>query len=211
MTKNTRIALFPLNLVLFPGMILPLHIFEPRYKEMIGECLTLKKEFGVVFLEEGHLHTIGCTAVINKVLKRYEDGRMDILTRGVKRFHLNELNHDRAFLQGDIAEMVDVPESQMLISDERISEACGYLNRIFEITKQAHDEVQPGDLSPDALTFMIATAGGYTLQERQELLHGVDTAERLERILSMKSKVLNRMIADQRLREMINLNGNLTN
>ncbi len=211
MAENTRIALFPLNLVLFPGMILPLHIFEPRYKEMIGECLEQDKEFGVVFLEEGHLHTVGCTAKISKVLKRYEDGRMDILTKGIKRFRLDELNHDRKFLQGEVSDLTDVPESQILISDERISEACGYLNRIFEISKQAHDEVQPGDLSPDALTFMIATAGGYTLQERQTLLQGIDTAERLEIILSMKSKVINRMIADQRLREMINLNGNLTN
>ena len=74
------LPLFPLPLVLFPGAPLPLHIFEPRYKEMIAECLENKKPFGMVRAKENAVAEVGCSAVILNVMKRYEDGRMDIST-----------------------------------------------------------------------------------------------------------------------------------
>src|SRR5438874_6060519 len=90
------LALFPLDLVLFPDTPLPLHIFEPRYKEMIGECLRSKQEFGVVRVvpgaESARLTEYGCSAAIEDVLRTYPDGRMDILTNGKERFELVEVN-----------------------------------------------------------------------------------------------------------------------
>src|SRR5258708_16098924 len=95
----TVIPLFPLDVVLFPGTPLPLHIFEPRYKEMIGECLAQQRTFGVVrALEEG-LAEVGCTAEIVTVVKEYPDGRLDIVTEGRTRFELLVLNQQRPFLQ----------------------------------------------------------------------------------------------------------------
>ena len=78
------LPLFPLDLVLFPGAALPLHIFEPRYQEMISECLDRKKSFGVVRAKEEGVAEIGCTAEIITVAKKYPDGRMDIVTEGTR-------------------------------------------------------------------------------------------------------------------------------
>jgi len=78
------LPLFPLDLVLFPGASLPLHIFEPRYREMISECLDQKKSFGVVRAKEDGVAEIGCTAEIITVTQKYPDGRMDIVTEGAE-------------------------------------------------------------------------------------------------------------------------------
>jgi Lon protease-like protein len=82
------LPIFPLELVLFPETPLPLHIFEPRYKEMIGECQAQKAPFGVVRAVEKGLAEVGCTAEILEVTKRYDDGRLDILTEGRRRFEI---------------------------------------------------------------------------------------------------------------------------
>src|SRR6266849_1557487 len=105
------LSLFPLDIVLFPGAPLPLHIFEERYKEMIGECLEKKASFGVVRAKENALAEIGCTAEIDQVLKKYDDGRMDILSEGVRRFEIVELNHDRSFVQANVLFFEDSPAS----------------------------------------------------------------------------------------------------
>ncbi|HVH88118.1 MAG TPA: LON peptidase substrate-binding domain-containing protein, partial [Terriglobales bacterium] len=96
------LPLFPLDLVLFPGMALPLHIFEPRYKEMIGECLEDDSPFGIVRAIEDGIAQIGCSAEVLTVVKRYDDGRMDIVTRGLRRFEVVELNQDRSFMQAEV-------------------------------------------------------------------------------------------------------------
>src|SRR5581483_5119210 len=80
------VPLFPLEVVLFPGMALPLHIFEPRYKEMIGELLQAGQPFGVVRAVDNGIAEIGCVAEIVEVTKTYEDGRLDIMTQGQSRF-----------------------------------------------------------------------------------------------------------------------------
>ncbi len=96
------LPLFPLPLVLFPRTPLPLHIFEERYKEMIGESLRDGTEFGIVLAREKAVLNTGCTASIERVLERYADGRLDILTLGRRRFELVSLDNDRAFLRGEV-------------------------------------------------------------------------------------------------------------
>src|SRR5205823_4356613 len=96
------LPLFPLDLVLFPGMALPLHIFEPRYKEMIGECLEHDTPFGIVRAIEDGVAQVGCSAEVVTVVQRYEDGRLDIVIRGLQRFEVQELNQERSFLQADV-------------------------------------------------------------------------------------------------------------
>ena len=98
---DALIPLFPLDVVLFPGTPLPLHIFEPRYKEMIGECLAQQRAFGVVRAIEQGLAEVGCTAEIVTVVKEYPDGRLDLVTEGRKRFELLRINQERSFLQGE--------------------------------------------------------------------------------------------------------------
>lgn len=99
---SSLLPLFPLDLVLLPGVPLPLHIFEPRYKEMIQQCLEQKQEFGVIRIHDEKMVTIGCTAEVINVLKKYPDGRMNILTEGRRRFEVLQLNQERAYLQADV-------------------------------------------------------------------------------------------------------------
>jgi Lon protease-like protein len=107
---DSLLALFPLEVVLFPGTPLPLHIFEPRYKEMIGECLEQKKQFGVIRAQETDLADVGCTAEILAVTKKYDDGRMDIVAEGRERFELLEVNQERTFLRGRTLLVRDDPD-----------------------------------------------------------------------------------------------------
>ena len=106
---STLLPLFPLDLVLLPGTPLPLHIFEPRYREMISECLDRSQHFGVLRGKEQELAEIGCTAEILTVTKKYPDGRMDIVTEGRTRFEVMQLNQERAFLQAEVLYLQDEP------------------------------------------------------------------------------------------------------
>jgi Lon protease-like protein len=91
---------------------LPLHIFEPRYREMISECLDRKKSFGVVRAKEEGVAEIGCTAEIITVAKKYPDGRLDIVTEGRERFEVIQVNQERSFLQAEVLYLQDEPGSQ---------------------------------------------------------------------------------------------------
>jgi len=105
------LPLFPLEIVVFPGAPLPLHIFEPRYKEMIGECLSQNRAFGMVRAKENALSAIGCSARILTVIKKYEDGRMDISAEGAQRFEIIQLSQERSFLQAEVAFFDDEPST----------------------------------------------------------------------------------------------------
>jgi Lon protease-like protein len=100
--QDGLLPLFPLQVVLLPGSQLPLHIFEDRYKEMIGEVLRDKLEFGVVLANEKGIVNTGCSATVDRLLREYPDGRLDILTRGQRRFEILLLNEERSFLRGAV-------------------------------------------------------------------------------------------------------------
>lgn len=93
------LSLFPLEVVLFPGQPMPLHVFEDRYKEMIGECLEKRSEFGVVLMKENAILNVGCTAEITAVTRRYKDGRMDLETIGRRRFEVLFLDENKSYLR----------------------------------------------------------------------------------------------------------------
>ncbi|MDE3169499.1 MAG: LON peptidase substrate-binding domain-containing protein [Acidobacteriota bacterium] len=107
--RPPRIPLFPLDVVLLPGMPLPLHIFEPRYKIMIRRCLDEKIEFGMILTTGEGLAAIGCTAEIVRELRDYPDGRMDILVEGRAIFHLEELLDEREYFEGRVKYLADSP------------------------------------------------------------------------------------------------------
>jgi Lon protease-like protein len=100
--SSRMIPLFPLNVVVFPRTRLPLHIFEERYKEMIGDAIRDDSEFGIVLAREDGIVNVGCAVKVEKVLEMYPDGRMDVLTVGSRRFEIAELNEERAYLQGEV-------------------------------------------------------------------------------------------------------------
>jgi len=94
---TSLLSLFPLDFVLLPGCPLPLHIFEPRYKEMIAECRAQDSSFGIVRIVEKGFADIGCTAEIVSIVKEYPDGRLDIISEGRKRFEVLRVNQERSF------------------------------------------------------------------------------------------------------------------
>ena len=96
------LPLFPLQVVVFPRTHLPLHIFEERYKEMVGEAIRDASEFGVVLAREQGIANAGCTVVVEKVLQMHPDGRMDIVTRGQRRFEILSLDEEKDYLRGEV-------------------------------------------------------------------------------------------------------------
>src|SRR5215217_1409003 len=138
--------LFPLGLVALPHEYVPLHIFEPRYRTMVGECLAANKEFGIVWAADEGLRATGCAVEITEVLERMEDGRLNILTRGTRPFRLLEETQDRPYPSGTIEFLEDKPESPDAATVQAAHEAYGGL------VEQATDKV----LDDDELKSMTA-------------------------------------------------------
>ena len=97
------IPLFHLRVVVFPRTPLPLHIFEERYKEMVGGAIRDQSEFGIVLAHENGIGNAGCTVKVEKLLQMYPDGRMDILTRGQRRFEIVTINEEKDYLQAEVS------------------------------------------------------------------------------------------------------------
>jgi len=181
---SSLLPIFPLELVLLPGVPLPLHIFEPRYKEMIAECLEQKKPFGVVRASSDGVAEIGCTAEIMSVTKKYDDGRMDILTRGVERFEVIEVNEDRSFLQAEISLVEDEPgkpAAQMVTQAVRLH---------AEIAKLAGAEPSGPDEHAANLSFLLAGSLPLDLDFKQNLLSTLSEAKRLEAVVGYLEAIL---------------------
>ncbi|HVN05339.1 MAG TPA: LON peptidase substrate-binding domain-containing protein [Bryobacteraceae bacterium] len=100
--SSRLLPLFPLHMVVFPRTHLPLHIFEERYKEMIGAAVRDHSEFGIVLAKDEGIVNAGCTVVVEKVLKSYPDGKLDILTIGRRRFEVVMLDEEKDFLRGEV-------------------------------------------------------------------------------------------------------------
>lgn len=164
--KPTRIPLFPLDVVLLPGMALPLHIFEPRYKLMIGLCLNESIEFGVILAAEKGVARVGCTAEVVQKLKDYPDGRMDIMTEGRSVFHLLELLEEKEYYEA----MVEYPEEIAVPQDPRRE------TQLTQLFQQAHlllagQEWAVANTDTDiSLAYRMASRLPLELAEKQELL-----------------------------------------
>ena len=185
---NSLLPIFPLELVLLPGVPLPLHIFEPRYKEMISECLEQKKPFGVVRASSEGVADIGCTAEIMSITKKYDDGRMDIMTRGVERFEVIEVNQDRSFLQAEIAVVRDDDEDEPgKPSAEMVTQA---VRLHAEIAKLAGAEPSGPDEHAGNLSFLLAGSLPLDLDFKQSLLSTLSEAKRLEAVIGYLEAIL---------------------
>ena len=183
------LPLFPLDLVLLPGAPLPLHIFEPRYKEMICECLEQKKPFGIVRASDEGVAGIGCTAEILSVTKKYDDGRMDILARGVDRFEVVEVNEERAFLRAEVSLVQDeVDAAQPVRAEPSLIEQAVRLHA--EIVRIAGAELSEPDETATNLSFLLAGSLPLDLDFKQNLLSTLSETKRLEAVVGYLEAVL---------------------
>jgi Lon protease-like protein len=148
------IPLFPLNVVVFPRTRLPLHIFEERYKEMVGDAIREESEFGIVLAREDGIVNAGCTVAVEKVLEMYPDGRLDVLTAGRRRFEIAGLNEEKSYLQGDVRFFDD--EDFAAPADD-IREAALAQYQALNALPNSRDHLEP-DLADPQLSFQIAQA-----------------------------------------------------
>ncbi len=195
------LPLFPLDLVLLPGTPLPLHIFEPRYKEMIGECLANRAPFGVVrALEEGFAE-VGCTAEIVRVTREYPDGRMDLVAEGRKRFDVLELNRERSFLQADVLLVPDEPGAAS--ADDKARAAKAHLE-ILSLAGAVQDLSAAGQ---STLSFCLAGSLPLDLDFKQQLLAMRSESQRIQAVAAYLESILPNLRRAARAREKAGGNG----
>jgi Lon protease-like protein len=197
--QDGLLPLFPLQVVLLPGSQLPLHIFEDRYKEMIGEVLRGKLEFGVVLASEKGIVNTGCTATIDRVLKEYPDGRLDILTRGRRRFEILLLNEERSFLRGAV-EFFDDDEPQKI--EEASQSFPDLLKNVIALSQLPLDP----EASDPRLSFRLVQDVA-DLGFRQTLLTIRSEAERMRRIAEFLPGYLERRKRIQHTKDVSGSNG----
>jgi Lon protease-like protein len=203
--EENLLPLFPLEIVLFPEEPLPLHIFEDRYKTMIGECLEAKaagkgqSEFGVLLLKGQAVSSVGCTGRIVNLTRQYDDGRMDILTVGRRRFELLRTNEEAPYLRGAVDyfedEGPDAPSDETaLVAIDRFREA---------MRKLRHAADMPILIPPPYryLSYRIAAGLPLDLEFKQRLLTLRNELERLalvQRAMEMLLSQLDRVQESQK-------------
>lgn len=200
--REELIPLFPLPLVLFPRTPLPLHIFEERYKEMIGEAIDKESEFGIVLVREGGVVNTGCTAVVAKLLERYSDGRMDILTTGLRRFEIKQLVEGKPYLEGQVVYFDD--EDFEPVPPELRQKAI----ELYSSARKATDEEPNDELEWDDPQVSFQLAHLITdLDVRQQLLTLRSETERLKHLIGQFPAHIDRWRHTQRVRELAPRNG----
>jgi Lon protease-like protein len=147
-----RIPLFPLNVVVFPRTALPLHIFEERYKEMVANVIRDRTEFGVVLAKEDGILNAGCTVEVEKIVRMYPDGRMDIRTRGKQRFSIVSLEDDKSWLQADV-EFFDDDDLETA-ADELKSHALEQYRQLRALASS--EDLDEPDIADRQLSFQLA-------------------------------------------------------
>jgi Lon protease-like protein len=203
--QNGLLPLFPLQVVLFPGSELPLHIFEDRYREMIAEVLRDKLEFGVVLASEKGIVNTGCTATVDKVLKEYADGRMDILTRGRRRFEILMLNEERTFLRGAV-DFFDDDKTDPAAEDMR-SRAMESFQALLALSKDDAPAMgsAPGADDPQ-LSFRLAQAVP-DLGFRQALLAMRSEADRMRQLVDFLPNYVSKQKQIRHIKDLAPRNG----
>jgi Lon protease-like protein len=207
MGEKRLIPLFPLGVVLLPGLPLPLHIFEERYKQMVGECLSRKEVFGIVAYNGTEIKSAGCTAQITDVLKRYEDGRLDIMTVGAKRFVTVETDESKAYLQGWVEFFDD--EQEQLEDRDRETALKGLilhneLNRLLGAEAGYDDS---GAVELEQISFVLAGSQAFTLDEKQVFLEMTSTRRRINKVVPALEKLIDRYRLTLDIKRIIGGNG----
>jgi Lon protease-like protein len=193
--------LFPLGIVALPSEAVPLHIFEPRYRAMVAECLESGSEFGIVWASDEGLRQIGCACEIAEVLERHDDGRMDILTRGTRPFRLVEANDDLPYPSGTIEWLDDKPEQ----SDAETAQAAhdAYATLVQEAT-----DAEPERERVDAMSaYAMAATVDFGLEAKQGLLSLRSENARLRLVTRLLRAALKRLDFIERAQERARSNG----
>jgi Lon protease-like protein len=199
--RRTDFPLFPLGIVALPHEIVPLHIFEPRYRAMIGECLEDGREFGIVWAGDDGLKQCGCAMEVAEVLERHPDGRLDVLTRGTRPFRILEEHFDHVYPSGEVEFLDDKAERPDGPTVEAAHAVYG------ELVEEATDRVlAPEELAPLSAYEMAATVD-FGLEAKQGLLDLRSENARLRLVTRLFRAALRRLDFIERAQAKARSNG----
>jgi Lon protease-like protein len=196
-----RFPLFPLGLVLIPGEVVPLHIFEERYKQMIGECLDEQREFGIVWLSDDGLKLVGCSAEITQLLERMEDGRMNILVQGSRPFRLLRRIDDMPYPAGDVEPLDD--EESPVDPDVAATARERYADLVERVTDSRPTEAALEELS----AYGMAATVEFPHDAKQDLLELRSEEERMRALSELLEATMRRLDYAEETSELAKGNG----
>ena len=195
--------LFPLGIVLLPEEVVPLHIFEDRYKLMVGECLEQEREFGIVWLSDSGLRDVGCTATITELLETMDDGRMNILVRGSRPFRLLKRIEQLPYPAGDIELLDDDGAEPDPASLDETRER--YAELVERLTESRPDAEQLDELG----AYGIAATIDFAHDAKQSLLESRSEEERLRMLSELIAAAMKRVDYVERAGERAKSNGKI--
>ncbi len=200
---NYRIPIFPLPLVVFPGSVYPLHIFEKRYKIMINDCLKNQKGFGIIAQFDKEFSKIGTYVIISSVLKKYDGGEMDIIVLGMERISVEDLIlHKNGYYEAVANSFADDPNK---VNSSLVTEVEQKFERLLNKIKYELDDAFWINYQKSKMkSFKLAEKAGLTLHQQQELLtlnnenrrldyllhHLIDLDKRMDENMAMQSVIL---------------------
>ncbi len=210
MTGEIEIPLFPLNVVLFPESKIPLYIFEERYKKMIGECLSNSSVFGINLFSDKNIHITGCSAKVEEVTERLENGEMNIIVRGVQRYKIISYELSIAGYYTGIIEYTDEESGEY--DKVKMEKAVKIYNDLVEIVyKGSVKRIDLNDIKwhkgNSTVTFTMAEKSGLSLIERQKILEMDNENMRLDFMLKYFSEVIPKVTEADKISNIIKSDG----
>ena len=206
-----KIGLFPLNIVVFPESSVPLHIFEPRYKELVNTALDGHKDFGINLVDSARLYQTGCTVEVSEISRRYPDGRLDVIVTGKQRYTLRSLREGEELYYVGIVDYFSDDEDEPVDTSLR-AECITLYNELIEIVYPgAADEYVLDVVSTVVASFVIAQKAGLDILRKQELLEIRSENRRLEILQDYMERLLPDLREKRRLQDVIMSDGYIPN
>ncbi len=204
--SHEAFPLFPLGIVVLPGEVVPLHIFEDRYKTMVGECLDGDSEFGIVWVSDEGLRDVGCTVAITEVLEHMDDGRMNILTRGSSPFRLVRRIEDMVYPAGDI-DLLEDADAGGAEPDAEPEAGVEARERYAELVERVTDSRPEDDDLATMTAYAMAATVELPLEAKQQLLELRSEEERLHAVGDLLEAAMKRLDYVERASERARSNG----
>ncbi len=194
MDSPTEIGLFPLNLVLVPGEQAPLHVFEPRYRELISECLDFGNDFGLLLEDDEGMREVGTRCKVVEVIDRFPDGRLNVVVEATERFQLLEVTDGRTFSTAEIETLPD--ESDTPLEDE-VEEVLAAYARVVAAAEAELDDL---DLDADSVAYQIAARIDFGTEVKQGLLELRSERERVIKLAPMLNQAAEAVEREREIR-----------
>jgi Lon protease-like protein len=189
-----EIGLFPLNLVLVPGEQAPLHIFEPRYRELIGECLDFGNDFGLLLEDDEGMREVGTRCKVVEVIDRFPDGRLNVVVEATERFQLLEVTAGRTYRTAEVETLPD--ESDTPLEDE-VEEVLAAYARVVAAAEAELDDL---DLDADSVAYQIAARIDFGTEVKQGLLELRSERERVIKLAPMLNQAAEAVEREREIR-----------